>query len=447
MISALRDEALRALRDIVIMPELRDVFQSEPGWGTSLFRHLSENEGFFELARVLIAKDYSALPAHDLQLAFHPSGWAEPVDFTFKPFETEQGAWPTRPQSGPRHDLLPSRLIAVIGRNGSGKSTLLARLARVAVASKSARSLGAYRQIGTMEPAGLGFTRVVTISYSAFDSFEIPGVNEEERKQVIRELDQGNGRYVFCGLRDIARETDVSPETDAGPADRRDDAQLKPLSRLADEFARLVQRVRDDRSEGLLARAMEPLLRDPSFNDLAERTLAELLGDDPRQAFMSWSTGHKIVLHVIASLAAHIQPRSLVLFDEPETHLHPPLLAGLMHALRFLLEERSAFGVVATHSPVVLQETLAANVIIVRREGQLFSSQRPELETFGENAGTITYSVFGLSSEATDFHRHLDRLIDQFKDLESIEAVFPEGLSHQARAYVMSCLYSQTPVS
>ncbi|MBW6100166.1 ATP-binding protein [Escherichia coli] len=54
-----------------------------------------------------------------------------------------------------------------------------------------------------------------------------------------------------------------------------------------------------------------------------------------------------------------MKKRCLVLFDEPETHLHPPLLAVLMSALRIVLNEVDAFAIVATHSPVVVQETLS----------------------------------------------------------------------------------------
>jgi hypothetical protein len=59
----------------------------------------------------------------------------------------------------------------------------------------------------------------------------------------------------------------------------------------------------------------------------------------------------------------------------------------LMHAVRIVLEEKNAFAIVATHSPVVLQETLARHVRIVRRIGDSFEVLTPDMETFGENVG------------------------------------------------------------
>jgi predicted ATP-dependent endonuclease of OLD family len=166
-----------------------------------------------------------------------------------------------------------------------------------------------------------------------------------------------------------------------------------------------------------------------------------LLDSDPEKLFLLWSTGHKIVMQIVASLAAHTTQSSLILIDEPETHLHPPLLASLMHAIRIILSTKKAFAIVATHSPVVLQETIVKHTYIVRREGKITAIQKPSKETFGENIGTLTGETFGLNTRATDFHSVLDRLIKEHKNLDIIEEFFqPYGLSMQARAYVMSQL-------
>ncbi len=163
-----------------------------------------------------------------------------------------------------------------------------------------------------------------------------------------------------------------------------------------------------------------------------------LLQDDPRTAFLTWSAGHKIALHVVASLVAYAKRKSLILFDEPETHLHPPLTAALMHSVRIVLEEVNAFALVATHSPVVLQETLAHHVRVIRRFGDSFEIRQPSMETFGENVGILTYDTFGLTASTTDFHEILDLLIEGSDTTEEIDALFTPSLSGQARAYVMA---------
>ncbi len=82
-----------------------------------------------------------------------------------------------------------------------------------------------------------------------------------------------------------------------------------------------------------------------------------------------------------------------------------------MHALRKILREHEAFAIVATHSPVVVQESLARHVSIVRREGDMNAIVPLTGETFGESIGLISAEVFDLQTDTTDFHNILDRLI------------------------------------
>ncbi|EJF8279339.1 hypothetical protein M9M86_003767, partial [Escherichia coli] len=63
---------------------------------------------------------------------------------------------------------------------------------------------------------------------------------------------------------------------------------------------------------------------------------------------------------------------------------------------------------------------------------------------FGENIGAITSSVFSLTTQITDYHDELDKLIIEYKNnnnpLDDIEKCFDTGLSTQARSYVISKL-------
>jgi predicted ATP-dependent endonuclease of OLD family len=140
---------------------------------------------------------------------------------------------------------------------------------------------------------------------------------------------------------------------------------------------------------------------------------------------------------------AHALPKSIVLIDEPESHLHPPLLAAFMHAVRKILERYDAFGIVATHSPVVAQETLGRHVSVINRVGDVVTILRPRIETYGESIGEITNEVFGLHAGATDYHAALAAMVNDGLSLEQINGRFDRGLSLQGRAYVMSLIASR----
>lgn len=447
-----RDGILAALRDVVASPDLQSKFRHEAGWEKSLFRDNPNPDEFLSDALAILTGNFSALPDLQLKVAFHPAHWARPLTLDFDSPEPMY-FFGRRRRLGPsrRGVLLPRRLIAIIGRNGSGKSTLLSRIARVAFAAPSDRGRPEIQAIGAFEPASVGFTKIIAISYSAFDSFIVPGLYESELQQIASDIERGRGRYIYAGLRDIVAEVrdDVKRQQDTShddaralltAQDRRTTTRLKSLTQLAEEFERLIAQIESNGDHKLLDAALEPLLADPSFADIDSDERDALLGPDPRRAFLDWSTGHKIALHVIASLVAHATRKSLILFDEPEMHLHPPLTAALMHALRIVLEERNAFSIIATHSPVILQETLARHVRVVRRTGDAFDIIAPGLETFGENVGTLTYDAFGLIASSTDYHRILDLLIEGFSSVDEINELFTPGLSGQALAYVMAGL-------
>lgn len=445
-----RDAILAALRDVVAAPTLQAEFRDARGWEISLFRDNPAPEEFLADARAILTGNLSSLPDLDLQLSFRPSDCIESLTLDFSAPEPRLYSGPFR-RIGPgrKPTLLPRRVIAVIGRNGSGKSTLLSRIARVAFAAPSDRARPEIQSLGAFEPPSVGFTKIIAISYSAFDNFVVPGLYESELLQIASDIEKGNGRYIYAGLRDIVaeirddlaevarRDLPVNERTVLAAQDRCTTTKLKSLAQLADEFELLIEQIATDGDNALLDAALEPLFADPSFADIDSAERNVLLGANPREAFLAWSTGHKIALHVVASLVAHATRKSLILFDEPEMHLHPPLTAALMHAVRIVLEEKNAFAIIATHSPVILQETLARHVRIVRRSGGAFSILAPAMETFGENVGTLTYDAFGLTAASTDYHKFLDLLVAGFSTLEEINALFTSGLSGQALAYVM----------
>jgi len=384
-----------------------------------------------------------------LKFKFFTDGLENPIEFDFD-----------SPVYG-YDEKLPCRIIVLVGRNGSGKSTLLSKISRIAFSSGSDRKDPTLMKVGSFEPAGLGFPRIVNISYSSFDSFQIPGVYIHEKKQILKDLSKHQGRYIFCGIRDICQELEQSMEglsyDDRGKLskndilkDREEFTHLKPIDRLSIEIKGVLKSINDDKKSTLLLGALSILSKEPSFKQIYASIIENYSNDEIVSLFMNLSTGHKFVIHSIFNIVAHTEKRSLVLFDEPETHLHPPLLAVLMSAIRYVLDKVDAFSIVATHSPVVVQETLAKHVHIIRRCGEKTKIIAPAIQTYGENIASITSLVFGLSSDITDFHYELDKAIESLKSslskksddeiLNEFETLFDGETSIQARAYIMSKL-------
>ncbi len=443
----LRRFLLEFFRDALADPIHAETFEQEKGWRVSVTRDL-DLDSYAPLARTLLERDYDALPSMGLDMTFRVAGWQEPLSLDFAA-PAQEGIWAIDFDSAKAR--LPERVAVLTGRNGSGKSTLMARLARVLHASQRDRRSEAILRLGSIEPVGIGFSRVVTVAYSAFDTFQVPGVGVEERRQIAKDLRAGTGRYSFAGLRDIAAELEESLESEGDAIDAHSGAlddriafdrqvrtRLKSAEQLAEEYARTVQAISEAGRSMLLLRVLRPLLADPSFSDIPDQSPMELLALEPKSTFMGWSTGLKIVMHATTTLVARTERKSIVLIDEPESHLHPPLLAAFMHSVRLVLEANDAFAVVATHSPVVVQETLGRHVSVVNRVGDEITILPPRIETYGESIGEITDEVFRLHPGTTDFHATLKAMVDAGLTTEQIDGRFDRGLSLQARAYVMS---------
>ncbi|MEV6929696.1 AAA family ATPase [Dactylosporangium sp. NPDC051485] len=156
------------------------------------------------------------------------------------------------------------------------------------------------------------------------------------------------------------------------------------------------------------------------------------------ELFGGLSSGHAIVLLTITSLVEQVHERTLVVLDEPEAHLHPPLLAAFVRALSDLLLDRNGVAVVATHSPVVLQEVPASCVWLIRRNGQFVTPERPTLETFGENVGTLTHEVFSLEVTDSGYHRMIRAAVREGMSYEAVLAHFGQRLGTEARAIALT---------
>ena len=329
-----------------------------------------------------------------------------------------------------RRGLLPNRINALIGYNGTGKTRLLSNLAIVASGygystKEDVLQNAAGRFVDTAPP----FKTVVVVSYSAFDTFVIPGQTEVEKQRL---QDEGElFGYVYCGLRE---------RSDDNGLDGEQAYRLRTPADIQAEFLRALRRVREAGRTQELLEVLKPLLRDPSFQRIGLTQLyANRNDDDVAELFWDLSSGHKVVLKIVTELTAHISRSAptLVLIDEPETHLHPPLLAAFLKSVRACLETFDGYAIIATHSPVVLQETPAKYVHVLRRAADQSRAAAPSIETFAENIGVITQEVFNLGDGSTDWHETMKALARR-NSLEEIEKMFGFKLGFAARSYVVS---------
>jgi len=315
---------------------------------------------------------------------------------------------------------LPNRMIAVVGPNGTGKTTLLSELALAIFFGKD-------NNRGLVSTPSGSVSQVLFVSYSAYDNFEIPDkqkLSDDAQKQLA---DRG---YVYIGLREL------------GAGKSKKNYLLKSPQSIDQEFSDSLQEIKKggEKRVSIFLSAMATLLADPSFSTIVKlgpRAKVETRFKRLRSIFPRLSTGHKAAMNIVAGLSARLNRNGLVFLDEPEAHLHPPLVATLLRVIRILLTAFEANAITATHSPVVVQETLGIHVLKFNRVDDCTNWQKHTGQTFGENLAALTRNAFGLPAERADFISVLDGLVKENLTLDEIEEIFGEdGMSSPARAQV-----------
>jgi energy-coupling factor transporter ATP-binding protein EcfA2 len=107
------------------------------------------------------------------------------------------------------------------------------------------------------------------------------------------------------------------------------------------------------------------------------------------------SSGQIAFLKFAVQVCAFIENGTLLLLDEPETHLHPNFISDFVRLLDQLLEDTGSIAIIATHSAYFVREVPREQVHVFKRtsDGGVSITQ-PRLKTFGAEVGSISYFVF-----------------------------------------------------
>jgi predicted ATPase len=406
----LGDQLLTKLNDIAFSKQAYTIALNESVFKTSLLRAVSLSVIHGQFSRIL----NNEAPLSDF-------------NFRYKKAQTEKSAevdldFQVIPNSTP-----PTNIHVLIGRNGVGKTTILNQMVQAGIESDESKVSDTgvfscmYHRYELPLPDDY-FSSITSISFSAFDPF-IPPKNRPDRS--------AGTCYFYIGLK-----KNDHPEIN----------ELKNIQLLRENFVTslaLCFGLESKKKRWL--KAIKTLESDDNFAEMDLTRLGNLerITEVQKSALSlveRMSSGHTIVLLAITNLIETIEEKTLVLIDEPESHLHPPLLSAFTRALSDLLVDRNAVAIIATHSPVVLQE-VPKNCVWklerTRNEGRAF---RPESETFGENVGILTREVFGLEVTKSGFHALLAQAVEDNKSFEEIMDQYDNQLGYEAQAVLRALL-------
>lgn len=394
-----RKEFLKALQDVVYNLNHFEKMRSENVMKTSLLRTVSPFSVKEQWHRIA----HGGAKLTKYKFSYNLS------DFNCEEETSNQITFDVVPNSNP-----PTNIHVLIGRNGTGKTTLIKNLIHSIRHNDSDKSKFDYERIGRLS-AHSKFANVLCVAFSPFDDFS--------------EIDNDTSEipYSYIGLNKQSGDLFKAIE----------EQFLKSFSNC----------MINTRKKKLWLNAIKTLKSDPTFDDISiDKVACNILSSEKDQlasektkyvkdVFSTLSSGHKVVLLIITCCVDKIEEKSIVFIDEPENHLHPPLLSALIRALSDLLTDRNGVAIISTHSPVVLQEVPSSCVWALRRLEQKLVAERLENQTFGSSIGTLTNEVFKLEITNSGFHKLLSEAVNnsgEFDDYDTIVDDFDNQLGNEA---------------
>jgi predicted ATPase len=375
-----REWVLKCLRDVAFDAERWEWSKTEDCMDESLLRYLT---------RTTVEGQFRRMAHGDARLTRFDFKYTPPkrLGDGVPPFILDFTVDPESP--------IPTNVHVLIGRNGVGKTRLLSLMAKALVATDAAAKQSGSFDFTQQFGQGDSFANVVAVSFSAFDEGDL---------MPERTLGPNGLGYSYIGLRGWTSESPNAPIKPKSPA------------ALAREFVDSLNECRIGARRKRWVSVIETLQSDPVFQAAQLTTLIDsnLADREEREAvlktFKDLSSGHKIVLLTLTRLVQKVEEKTLVLIDEPEAHLHPPLLSAMTRAVSELMVKRNGVAVVATHSPVILQEVPKSCVWILNRILTASKAERPSIETFAESVGILSREVFQLELSHSGYHQLLREL-------------------------------------
>lgn len=380
---------LTALRDIAFDVKIYKEFKAEYIMNRSIMRSVSSRTLSNQFHRIALGG--ARLTAYNFTYR------SEPRD---ESIESVQLQFKVEPESTPA-----TNIHVIIGRNGVGKTYLITNMIRSIL-----KGTNVVPYVGEVIFNGIKernqFSQVILVSFSAFDE---PLVRSESK------------RYISIGL----------------PKNSNSVTELSQ-DKLADSFLSSLSACEKGAKKGLLSNTLDILKTDPMF---VESDIANLCStyksscnnNEIKKTFSRLSSGHKIILLSLIQLVENVAEQTVVFLDEPEGHLHPPLLATFVRALSDLLVKKNGVAIIATHSPVILQEVPKSCVWKLRRTGAYIKADRLQIESFGSDIGSLTNEVFGLEVLNSGFHGLLKKLVNDGYNYETILRKLDNQLGSEGR--------------
>lgn len=375
------EDILEALNDAAFMPVIRERFEKHSTFINSLLRNSEAEKSLNEAKNIIEGIPFDTAFQFEYSCLLQNADKKHIVNFNFGD-----------------NDQIPSRIIGLVGKNGTGKTQFLAKLAYDLSGKSHSKN---FKE--SFSPHRPFFSKVIAVSFSAFDKFKKPEAGK-------------SFSYKYCGIMD-------------------EHGRVLSTKKTIENIKLSIDKINELRRRRNWTAAFNVILGTTTTDSLYEYFFEDS-DEDLEEILTALSSGQRYLLYVISDLIANIKRDSLILFDEPEIHLHPNAIANFVRVIHKLLDTFESYAVLATHSPLIIQELPSKYVIIFDRSGNTPLIRKLNIESFGENIDTLSEEVFQTKDVTGTYKEVLDRLSDRMSYKE-VNKLFDNKLGLSAKSYLL----------
>lgn len=298
-----------------------------------------------------------------------------------------------------RESYLPMNVYGIVGGNGSGKSYKINKIIQSHLEGDNK------------------FSQIIHFSLSPFDN-TIKYTDADQRKEFKGEVKDENGDILYekVGIASIDKrwlhviQTKIENLTEIksyineryGVVSGEDTI---PYLEVKDCFTIYIQNILLDLIASIeKMKLWEDSLQYFEFEEWA-LNVREAFSDrrinlEDFESIDNLSSGQATILLYLTKLVSSVNKGSLIIFDEPETFMHPPMMKAFIQSVSKIVKKVGAFCLVATHSPIIIQEIPHCNVYKINSEHKI---ENICYKTYGQNLDTLYKNIYGVELQQTGY--------------------------------------------
>ncbi|MDA2328238.1 AAA family ATPase [Bacillus cereus] len=136
-----------------------------------------------------------------------------------------------------------------------------------------------------------------------------------------------------------------------------------------------------------------------------------------------WSSGELSLFLRLFELSDSVVENSVVLIDEPETHLHPKWIRNYIEILKNIIGKVNCHVIIATHAPLIVSDIPKESIIMLKKEGHKIQQSEVYEETIGLEYEEVLKRIFQVDTNRGVVLKNYESKIMESIEKDDLETV------------------------